>query len=99
VHRADLGAVTELQCRRDDVDDECREEFPQVVVIGVARVTVYEAEVERRGEDDDEAEDDFLEVPGGPVTAAARALCYMSSRFVIPRADRAYWTSLLASAE
>ncbi len=62
VHGADVGAVAELQHRGDQVDDDGGEQLPLVVHQRVVDVAVDEAEVQRRGEQDEEAEDDFLEV-------------------------------------
>ena len=61
VHGADLGTVTELQHGRDQVDDDRGEELVDVVQCRIGDVTDEEAEVERGGQQDEEAEDHLLE--------------------------------------
>jgi hypothetical protein len=62
VHGADLGAVTELQHRRDDVDDHRRVELVDVVHPRVGDVTDEVTEVQRRREQHEEPEHHLLEV-------------------------------------
>jgi hypothetical protein len=62
VHRPDLGAVAELQDGGDEADHDRPEQLVPVVQGRLLDVADEEAEVEGRGEQDEEAEDDLLEV-------------------------------------
>ena len=72
VDRTELGAVTELQHRRDQRDDERHEQLPGVVDVGVADIADEEAEVQRRRQQHEESENHFLEVHIGSVAGLPR---------------------------
>jgi hypothetical protein len=69
----DLRAVTELQHRRDETDDEGREQLVDVAQVGIRDVTEEEAEVQGGGQQYEEAEDHLLEVHPQPSPAIAVA--------------------------
>jgi hypothetical protein len=72
VDGADLRAVTELEHRGDEADDQRGEQLVDVVQLGVGDVAEEEAEVQGGGEQHEEAEDDLLEVHAAPTTGRRR---------------------------
>src|SRR5919107_3653748 len=90
VDGADLGAVAELQHEGDEVDDHRGEQLVGVVQVGVAHVAEEEAEVQRRGEQDEEPEDDLLQVHAvlPPAAPAARGSEHSIAAAARPRYGR-----------
>jgi hypothetical protein len=72
MHRADLGAVAELQHGRDQADHDGGEQFIDAVQFRVGDVTEEEAEVERGGQQHEEAENHLLQVHAHSLRARSR---------------------------
>jgi hypothetical protein len=61
---AEVGAIAELEDRRDQVHDHGGEELHRVMELGPLQVADEETEIERARKDDKKTEDDFFEVHG-----------------------------------
>jgi len=73
VHGADVGAVAELQHGRDQADHDRPEQLVDAVQGRVVDVADEEAEVQRGGEQYEEAEDNLLEIHAPPSRPGCRS--------------------------